>query len=145
MKRFIFALSLGVVLFFPARVAFANQEVPNGSFEDLESTVWECDLNCTIPVNEYFTYSSSIAADGWYYLYIFHDAGVYQTVTIPADAATLTFWFDNQPDDTVNEEGVFILSLVNPSTNEIYVEQTVNQQSDSWLAGSVDIPASLLG
>src|SRR3989338_4580902 len=35
--------------------------------------------------------------------------------------------------------------LLNPSTNEVYTQETFTEQSDTWITGALDIPAALQG
>ena len=118
----------------------ATEEVPNGSFEEIDE-VWECDDNCINPVTFYIV--PGTAAKGSYYAYIFHEAGLYQDLTIPNDVSSLSFQYDNQDDG--DETGSFTVSLTDTTTNEVYVSETFAEQSDSWITGSLDIPSSAVG
>lgn len=126
----------------PSSVA-ATELIPDGSFENYDDT-WQCDLNCTLAgAVYYFVFGSAV--DGISYAYLLHDAGVYQDVTIPAGARSLSLWYDNQPDDVVPEDGSFAVYLLNPTTNEVYTQQLFTEQSDTWINGGIDIPATLAG
>lgn len=142
---YVLAVCVGAALCTFIRPAMATEAVPNGSFEDLEDTLWECDTNCTLPVNFYFALGGSTASDGYYYLYIFNEVGVYQDLTLPADALSLTFQYDNQPGEAVDEEGAFTVWLLNPDSGEILTQQSYSEQSDTWLTGTLNIPVELQG
>lgn len=119
----------------------AAVDLPDGSFENFDST-WECDLNCTQTVLDYFIPSAS-AYDGIVYAYLFHEAGIYQDVAVPADATGLSLWYDNQPDEDI--AGTFVVALLDPTTNEVLTDATFDEQSDTWINNSLTIPSSVRG
>lgn len=140
-KIFTTLLLMSFTMILRTTPAYGTEEVPDGSFENFDDT-WECDANCLLPVNDYFILSSE-AVEGIAYAYIFHEAGIYQDLTIPSDATNLALWYDNQNDDA--EEGSFTISLHNIDTNEVYTQQLFDEQSDIWINRSMDIPAELQG
>lgn len=121
----------------------AIDDVADGSFEDFDDT-WQCDENCIGPFTDYVVFSS-YAVEGVAYAYIFHDAGIYQDLVIPTNTAGISFWYDNQPDDLIPEEGSFIVSLIDIDTSEIYAQETFAEQSDIWIEGSITVPDSAIG
>lgn len=143
MKKLLIILFTCVLIFGFAKIADAKQ-LPNGSFEDLENTKWECDLNCTLPVTDYLLVGKN-AYDKTNYAYLFHDAGIYQDVTIPKNTAALSVWFDNQSDDEVPEKGTFTISFVNPKTDGVYATKFFDTQSDTWINETMIVPKGLVG
>lgn len=134
----LFSFSLAVLL--PAR---AITDLTDGSFEDFDDT-WQCDENCIGPVTDYIVFSS-YAVEGVAYAYIFHDAGIYQDFVVPTNTAGISFWYDNQPDDLVPEEGSFTVSLIDIDTSEVYTQETFAEQSDIWIEGTINIPDRSVG
>lgn len=131
----------GLALFVSVPVAHGYAMIPDGSFE-IQDQTWECDLNCINPVTDYFV-ASSLAVEGLYYAYIFHQAGIYQTISVPSDVTTLTLWYDNQPDG--EETGSFTVAWLDPDSQEIYSQQTFDAQSDIWIQGDMAIPEAVRG
>lgn len=132
--------------------ALASGNIPNHSFEDLDNEdAWVCDSNCTNgDAIAYFVFTSDLERqppDGIWYLYIFHEAGLYEDVSIPADTRTLTFGYYNTEDDTGDEiyDGIFTLSLIDTVTQEVYVQETFSDQADNWGNGVIEIPAAAQG
>lgn len=123
--------------------AHARTQLSDGSFEDLDNT-WQCTDNCTLNIFDYFLASAN-AVDGVWYAYIFHDAEIYQDFSLSSDTSSISFWFDNQPDDEVPEDGSFSLTLTDTVTGETYVTKTFNEQSDGWIEGSINVPAAAQG
>lgn len=123
--------------------AQAKEQLPDGSFEDLDST-WQCTDNCTLNIFDYFLASAN-AVEGIWYAYIFHDAEIYQDFSIPSDTSSISFWFDNQSDDEVPEEGSFSLTLIDSTTGETYATEIFDEQADDWIEGSFTIPAAARG
>lgn len=131
---------------------FASANIPNHSFEDLDNEgAWECDSKCTAgDATMYFVFTNDLEKqppDGIWYLYIFHEAGMYENVSIPSDTRTLTFGYYNTEDDTGDEifDGVFTVTLTDVDTGEIYAQQTFSDQADNWENGVIDIPAAAQG
>ncbi len=131
---------------------FASANIPNHSFENLENEgAWECDSKCTAgDATMYFVFTSDEEKqppDGIWYLYIFHEAGMYENVSIPSDTRTLTFGYYNTEDDTGDEvyDGVFTLTLTDVDTGEVYVQETFADQADNWASGFVNIPTAAQG
>lgn len=139
------AFIIGTISIFGGFVAppvSAAELLPDGSFENFDDT-WACDLNCG-NATDYIILSEN-AVEGIWYAYLFHEAGIYQNLTIPADAATLHLWFDNQPDEAVPEAGAFTVSLTDVATGEVYVTETFATASDTWIEGTLTIPTSAQG
>lgn len=137
-------LTLGLLISTPV---WASELLQNGSFEIIDDNSWDCDDNCTGRDYIYYVVAGGdIAFDGVNYLYLFHEAGIYQDVIIPNDAVALSLWYDNQPDDEVPEDGSFTVSLLDPTTSEVYTSETFSEPADDiWLNASVAIPSSLQG
>lgn len=131
--------------------ALASDAIPNHSFEEFVDTAWQCDDKCTNgDVSAYQVYTDDLTKqppDGIWYLYIFHEAGIYQTVTVPSDVDTLTFGYYNTEDDTGDEvyDGVFTITLTDTVTGEIYAQETFSDQATNWGDGSIALPEAALG
>lgn len=125
-------------------LTLAVDEVPDGSFENFDNT-WLCDDNCTLSDVYYITYGPESAYAGWYYAYIFHEAGLYQDLTVPSDATILRFQYQNSPEDEVSPDASFTVSLSDPASGDIYAAEIFTEQSDVWLEGSMAVPAAARG
>ncbi len=142
------ALLLGVHAVLPAH---ASDSIPNHSFEEFTDTAWQCDDQCTNgDVSGYQVYTNDLTKQppvGIWYLYIFHEAGIYQTVTVPSAVDTLTFGYYNSEDDTGDAvyDGVFTVTVTDIVTSEVYAQETFSDQADNWGEGSIDIPAAAQG
>lgn len=129
----------------------ASDSIPNHSFEDFDETTWQCDAKCTAGnAFDYQVYTNDLTRqppDGIWYLYIFHEAGLYQNVTVPSDVDTLTFGYYNTEDDTGDAvyDGVFTITITDVATSEIYAQETFSDQADNWGEGSIAIPAAAQG
>jgi hypothetical protein len=143
--RYYYLILLGVITFgcSVAKPSWAAELLPDGSFEELDDS-WQCTDNCTINIFDYFL-ASADAVEGVWYAYIFHDAEIYQDITIPSNATSISFWYDNQPDAEVPEDGSFTLTLSDITSGEVYVSEVVTEQADDWSEGLLTIPAALRG
>lgn len=146
----VFILALGIALSAP-HAARASGSIPNHSFEDFDDTTWQCDDQCTAG-NAFAYYVSTTdkdkqPPDGDRYLYIFHEAGLYQNVTVPSNIDSLTFGYYNTEDDTGDAvyDGVFTITLTDVATGEMYTQETYSDQSDNWKDGSLAVPAAAQG
>ncbi|MBI2415623.1 MAG: hypothetical protein HYV33_03115 [Candidatus Kerfeldbacteria bacterium] len=131
--------------------ALASAAIPNHSFEDFDDTTWQCDEKCTAGnAFDYQVYTSDKTRqppDGIRYLYIFHEAGLYQNVTVPSAVDTLSFGYYNTEDDTGDEvyDGVFTITLTDVDSGEVYAQQTFSDQADNWEDGSIGVPVTAQG
>lgn len=138
------------ILALPQR-SLASAAIPNHSFEKFDETTWQCDEKCT--AGNAFDYQVSTSdlthqpSDGIRYLYIFHEAGLYQNVSLPSDARSLTFGYYNTEDDTGDAvyDGVFTITLTDVDSGEVYAQETFSDQADNWGEALINLPASAQG
>lgn len=131
--------------------SLASAAIPNHSFEKFDETTWQCDEKCT--AGNAFDYQATTSdlnhqpPDGIRYLYIFHEVGLYQNVSVPSDARSLTFGYYNTEDDTGTAvyNGAFTITLTDVDNGEMYVEETFSDQADNWEDALINLPASAQG
>lgn len=143
------ALLIAVLaLFGQAKPTLAAEAITDGSFEDfLDPYPWQCTNLCTLAGADYYAiYDPSVAYDGSYIGYIFHQAQLYQAVTIPSNATTISFVYQNQLADDGVTNGSFSVSLTDSTLTTVYATQSYASPADDvWLSGTLTIPGSLQG